>query len=230
MWWQSAGVMFFPRTIRWLAGFPAPFALGILWWAEVTIDLCSITGGYFLSSFIYNNLPPRYDEMLFPLALLTFLLVFFFIYLAFGNISLLMEALLNIHRIGGKLKAEELHRIALKEKDSGTLVEKSGTKINDPYGIPERIRASAGAFKIRYFIVFPTAVVLYLLIYASTIYRIFTRQIQSLDPGNLVLPALGVSIFATVCYWLLLPHVPGSVSVPALLGLNPKDREEDNKH
>jgi hypothetical protein len=214
--------MFFPRLIRWLAGFPAPYALGILWWAEVTIDLCSIAGGYFLSKFLFEHIMPRFDGLLFPLAIITYGVVYYFIYLTFGQSSQLLEGLIRIHRIGGRLKAEELHRKAkkdVKETDKSKDLE----PIIDPFIAPGKIRASAGTFKIRYFVVFPTAIVLYLLIFASTIYRIFTRQIQTLEPGYLLLPSLGVAIFIAICFWFISPYLPGIVPMHMLLGIKPKD-------
>jgi hypothetical protein len=218
--------MFFPRFIKWLAGLPAPYGLALLWWIEVTVLLCSLAGGYFLSGFLFENIAPRYQDWLFPAALVTYLLVFYIIHFEFGKISQLMEALMHIHRMGGLPRIERLRQEELKEiarmKDSGGESEgKTEKDIYDPLEPPRRIRASAQVFQTRYFVVLPSAFLLYLLSFAGTIYRIFTRQIQSWDPAGLALPVLAAVAVACACYWLLMPWLPGYVSVRSLLGHKP---------
>jgi len=218
--------MIFPRFIRWLSELPPPFALGLLWWGEITVCLCSLSGGYFLSVFLIENLKPSYQLLLFPLALIIYLLVFYILHLIFTYISLLMEGLVHIHRLGGKRRAKELSKEARRLK---TLTEDKvsydpwGEPVEDeplidPFAEPPKIRASAEQFKIRYFIILPATLVLYLLSFAVTIYRIFTRQIQTWEPGHLVLPALTTAAVGCLCYWLLMPALPGYVSVRKLIG------------
>ena len=219
--------MFFSRLIRWLSGFPAPYALGLLWWLEVTVLMCAIAGGYFLSNFLFENVKARWEYWLFPLAQITYLLVFYIMHFEFTRTSQLMEALMHIHRMGGRELVDHLHKTAIEESDIRTRQdgEHEMDKIPNPFSPPLRIRASAGPFRIRYFIVLPTAAILYLISFASTIYRIFTRQIQSWDPGYVIMPALIAVALSAVCFWLLMPYVPGYVGLRRLLGHKPHEGE-----
>jgi uncharacterized membrane protein YqhA len=206
--------MFFPRFIKWLARLPAPYALGLLWWAEATIILCSLAGGWLMSVWLFDHIKPSLRILLFPIALVTYFLIFYLLHFTFSKVSELMEALMHIHRIGGPIQVERL----LSRERAMRQEEVEEGEMPDPYEPPERIRASAEQFKIRYFVVLPTALVLYLLSFASTIYRIFARQFQTWEPGLLVAHAFASVIVACVCYWLLMPSLPGYVSVRRLLG------------
>jgi hypothetical protein len=219
--------MFFPNFIKWLARNPAPFALGVLWWGESTIVLCTLTGSYLLSSFLFNNLKPSMQPWLFPLALLTYFFVSYVLHFTFGLNSQLMEGLINIHRLGGLRRAELL---TIEEKSQEKDYRDPASNINKPekhelFSAPQRIRASAEAFKIRYFIILPSVIVLYLLSFTSTIYRIFAHQIQTWEPGWLLLPALAFAVIACLCFWLLQPWLPGYVSVRKLIGFKKPEGE-----
>jgi hypothetical protein len=214
--------MFFPRFIRWLSGLPAAYALGLLWWGEITILLCSLAGGYLLSVYLFDNLTGSRQNYLFILAILTYLVVFYFGHFTFAKNSQLMEALLHIHRLGGVARIEKL---ALDEQNMLLKDTSETVKKFYPFAPPERIRASAGAFRIRYFIVLPTFIFLYLLGFTSTIYRIFTHQILSWEPGYLVLPALASAIVGCLCFGFLMPALPGYVSVRGLLGQKTQEGE-----
>lgn len=208
--------MFFPRFIKWLARLPAPYALGLLWWAEVTIILCALAGGWLISDWLFNHIRPSLRILLFPIALVTFFFIFYLLHFTFSKISELMEALMHIHRLGGPVMAE---RLVVREKTGREAEQdKAEEDIPDPFDPPERIRASAEPFKIRYFVVLPTALVLYLMSFASTIYRIFARQFQTWEAGLLVGHAFAIVIVACLCFWLLMPSLPGYVSVRRLLG------------
>ena len=204
---------------------PAPYALGLLWWGKVTIFLCSIVGGHLFSIFLFVAMKVRFEDWLFTSGLLTYFLIFYLIYFEFGKNSQLMEALLHIHRMGGPSRVETLRKEAIEQamEEKGIDAVEAGKEIFDPYAEPGRIRASANAFRIRYFIVFPTALVLYLLSFASTIYRIFARQIATWEPSHLVVPAFATAIVAGVCYWLLMPYLPGYVNLKKLLGGEPSE-------
>ncbi|HDS30110.1 MAG TPA: hypothetical protein ENN67_03615 [Firmicutes bacterium] len=217
--------MFFPRYIRRLADMPGPTGLALLWWSEVTVLLCALAAGYFFSSIVFEKLPPRYDSWLFAIALVTYLLVFYIIHFEFVKISQLMEALMHIHRMGGLARIERLRREeAIKKKGKGSDDENgTGKELYDPLKPPRRIRASGQVFKIRYFIVLPSAILLYLFCFTGNIYRIFTRQVLSWDPADLVFPALTAALVACVCFWLLMPHLPGYVSLRKLLGNVPEE-------
>ncbi len=219
--------MFFSRLIRWLAGLPAPYALGLLWWGEVTVLFFTMAGGHTLSGFVYEELAIRWENWLFPIALVTYLLMFFVIHREFGKISQLMEAVIHIHRMGGLERIERLRQEEMRQRKPEKLKEneEAGEEIFDPLAPPERIRASAEAFKIRYFVVLPVAFLLYLMSFTSTIYKIFTRQVLKWDPSSLAIPALAAVAVACLCFWLLMPHLPGYVSVRILLGH--KSREGD---
>ena len=209
--------MFFPRFIKWLARLPAPYALGLLWWAEVTIILCSLAGGWLISDWLFNHIRPSLRILLLPIALVTYFLIFYLLHFTFSKVSELMEALMHIHRLGGPVQAERLlEREKAAWEEEPEAVEEDG--LPDPYGPPERIRASAEPFKIRYFIVLPSVLVLYLMSFASTIYRIFARQFQTWETGLLVAHAFAIVIIACICFWLLMPSLPGYVSVRRLLG------------
>jgi len=218
--------MFFRRLIRWLADLPAPFALGLLWWAEVTVLLCAMVGAGLLSDFLFDNAKARWENWLFPIALVTYFAVFYLLHFEYTGISLLMEGLVHIHRMGGRARVETLYREAKKkqEEEKSAGIEPS-TEAMDPYAPPRRIRASAGIFKLRYFIVLPTALVLYLLSFASTIYRIFARQIETWEPSYLVMPAFAMVFIGSFCYWFLMPHLPGYVSVRGLLASRSSEGE-----
>jgi hypothetical protein len=205
--------MRFRRLIRWLGGLPPSYALGVLWWGESTVLLCSLAGGYLLSAYLFDNLKPSWQSWLFPLALVTWLVVFYVQHTAFAWNSALMEGLVNIHRLGGIRRVDLLLARERDERGEG----EEGKGLKDPFAPPERIRASAESFKVRYFVVLPSAFVLYLLGFASTIYRIFARQVHAWEPGVLVLPALAAALVACVCYWLLMPMLPGYISVRGLL-------------
>jgi hypothetical protein len=73
--------------------------------------------------------------------------------------------------------------------------------------------------------VLPTAAILYLFGFASTIYRIFTRQMLAWGPGQIVVPVLAAVAVSTMCYWYLMPHLPGYVSVRRMLGYKPPEGE-----
>jgi len=210
--------MFFSRMIKWFAGLPGPYALGLLWWGEATILLCSLAGGHLLSTYLFENLSPTRQQMLFALALLTWFLVFYLMHTTFGKTSQMMEALIDIHRQGGLRRVESL--LSLERQKRTQLKGKGGESepLFDPFKPPERVRASAEVFRIRYFVVLPTSLVLYLLGFASTIYRIFARQILTWEPGYLVLPAAATAVVGCACFWLLMPLLPGYVSVRGLLG------------
>jgi hypothetical protein len=158
--------------------------------------MCSLAGGYLLSLWLFGNLRPSHQQWLFVLALLTYFLVFYIIHFAFSRNSQMMESLIHIHRHGGLECLEFLHRHEKKSVD--------GT--------------SAGSFKIRYFIMLPTMLVLYLLAFTSTIYNLFARQIQTWDPGMLVLLVFAAAIVSSLCFWQLMPFLPGYVSVRKLIG------------
>lgn len=212
-------VMFFPRFIKWLVGLPAPYGLGLLWWGEVTILLCSLIGVYLLSNWGLEKVLPKYEGWLFPGALLAYLVIFYIIHFEFGKVSQLMESLMHIHRMGGLLRIE---RLRAEVENSGEVDTETGDddgKVQkyDPLAPPDRIRASAQVFQIRYFVVLPTALLLYLLSFAGTIYRLFTRQILAWEPAGLAMSALGAVIVACLCYWLLMPNFPGYVSIRQLL-------------
>jgi hypothetical protein len=215
--------MFFPRFIKWLSRLPAAYALGIIWWGEVTIFLCSIAGGHLLSAFLFRAVKLRFEDWLFPGALLTYFFVIYLILFEFGKASQLMEALLHIHRMGGPKVVDGLRKDAIADliDRKGVDPVQASSDTFDPYAPPERIRASAGAFRIRYFIVLPTALVLYLMSFASTIYRIFVRQIQTWEPSHLVVPALAAAIVGGLCFWFLMPWLPGHVSMGRLLAGGP---------
>jgi len=204
--------MYFRRLIRWLAGLPPPYALGILWWGESTVLLCSLAGGFLLSAYLFNNLKPSWQSWLFPLALLTWLIVFYVLHTAFAWNSLLMEGLVNIHRLGGIRRVDLLLARERDERREGD----EGEELVDPFAPPDRIRASSESFKLRYFVVMPSALVLYLLGFASTIYRIFARQVHAWEPGMLILPALAATLVACMCFWFLMPMLPGYISVRRL--------------
>jgi hypothetical protein len=141
---------------------------------------------------------------------------------AFGKVSQLMEALVHIHRLGGLARLERLRREHLPEGAEGDGKEGDKEAVpDDPLAAPERIRASAEAFRLRYFIVLPTAIFLYLGSFASTIYKIFAHQIETWEPGLLLIPMLAIVGVACLCFWLLIPHLPGYVSVRRLLGHRP---------
>jgi len=224
--------MFYNRTIRWLVKFPAPYALGLLWWLEVTVLMCSIAGASLWSNFLFLNIKISREAWLFPLAQATYLLVFYILHFEFARTSQLMESLMHIHRMGGAELMDRLYKLALKEskeaQKEAPLGEKevpSKPEIPDPFRAPDRIRASAGPFRIRYFIVLPTAAILYLFGFASTIYRIFARQLLAWDPGQVVVPALAAVAVSTACYWYLMPYLPGYVSVRRMLGYKPPEGE-----
>ncbi|MFH1676100.1 MAG: hypothetical protein ABIC40_03660 [bacterium] len=215
--------MFFPRLIRRLTDFPAFYALGLLWCGEITVLLCSISGGYFLSRFLFEALKKNNESLLFPAALVTYFIVFYAIHWSFGFNSQLMESLIFIHRSGGIGRFLTLRKksvIGIEKSPEDESQEEKEDEI-DPLKPPERIRASAQVFKIRYFIVLPASLVLYLLGFVSTIYSIFTRQIETWDSKSLAFPALTAFVVGTVCFWLLMPHMPGYVSVRRLLGQKP---------
>lgn len=212
--------MVYPRIIRWLAKLPPPFALGLLWWGETTAVVCFLAGGYLLSHWLFGNPLPSLRQWLFVLDLLTYFLVFYIIHFAFSRNSQMMESLIHIHRHGGLECLELLIRHEKKSGNGNGSSENQG-KIEvsyDPLEPPVKIRASAGSFKIRYFIVLPTLLVLYLLAFTSTIYILFARQIQTWDPGLLVLIALATAIVSSLCFWQLMPVLPGYVSVRKLVG------------
>jgi len=217
--------MFFPRFIKWLARLPAPYALGLLWWAEVTIILCSLAGGWLISDWLFNHIRPSLRILLFPIGLVTYFFIFYLLHFTFSKVSELMEALMHIHRLGGPVMAKKLlaREKAAKEGEEEAVED---MEIPDPYSPPERIRASAEPFKIRYFIVLPTALVLYLMSFASTIYRIFARQFQTWETGLLVTHAFVTVLIGCICFWLLMPSLPGYVSVRCLLGQKkPKEKQ-----
>lgn len=212
--------MLYPRIIRWLAKLPPPFALGLLWWGEITAVVCSLAGGYLLSQWLFGNLRPSLQQWLFVLALLTYFLVFYILHFAFSRNSQMMESLIQIHRHGGLECLELLLRHEKKSGNGNGSSENQGDKEvkYDPLEPPLKIRASAESFKIRYFIVLPTMLALYLLAFMSTIYILFARQIQTWDPGLLVLPTLATAIVGSLCFWQLMPVLPGYVSVRKLIG------------
>jgi hypothetical protein len=219
--------MFFKRLIRWLAGFPAPYALGLLWWVEVTVLMCTITGAYLLSNFIFENIKTSMELWLFPIEQVIYLVVFYIMHFEFTNTSLLMEALVHIERMGGRDLVDGLYNKAIRDSEDLAKLNPGGKKeiIPNPFGPPDRIRASAGAFRIRYFIVLPTVAILYLLSFASTIYRIFARQIQTWEPSQAVFAALVAVAMSTICYWLLMSFLPGYVSVRRIIGHKPSEGE-----
>jgi hypothetical protein len=131
-------------------------------------------------------------------------------------VSLLIEGLAIINRLGGPERAERLFILEKKKREEGAEGEEE--PLVNPFSAPERIRASAEGFKRRYFILLPTALVLYLVSFTSTIYRIFARQILTWEPGYLVLPALGTAVLVVACFWFLMPYLPGNVSMLKLLG------------
>jgi len=208
--------MFFPRLIRCLAALPESLALGFLWLAEITTFLCVPAGSYLLSKFLFENIRLDLENVLFPGALLAYFVALYAVYFVFGKVSLLIEGLAAIHRLGGPEQAERVFMVEKKKREEGSGEEESPPV--DPFRAPERIRASAEAFKRRYFILLPTVLVLYLMSFASTIYRIFARQVLTWEPGSLVLPALGTAVLVAGCFWLLMPHLPGNVSMLKLLG------------
>ncbi len=212
--------MLYPRIIRWLAKLPPPFALGLLWWSEITAVMCSLAGGYLLSIWLFSNLRPSFQQWLFVLALLTYFLVFYILHFAFSRNSQMMESLIHIHRHGGLEHLEfVLGREKRSEDGNGSCEDQGGKEANyDPLEPPMKIRASAGSFKIRYFIMLPTMLVLYLLAFTSTIYNLFARQIQTWDPGMLVLLTFAAAIVSLLCFWQLMPVLPGYVSVRKLIG------------
>jgi len=217
--------MFFPRFIKWLARLPAPYALGLLWWAEATIILCSLAGSWLISLWLFDHIRPSLRILLFPIALVTYLLVFYILHFTFSKVSQLMEALMHIHRLGGLIQVNRM--LAREKADRMEDDEKlSGEEMPDPFAPPARIRASAEPFKIRYFIVLSTTLVLYLMSFASTIYRIFARQFQTWETGLLVVHALVTVAVGCVCFWLLMPSLPGYVSVREMLGQK-KPKEND---
>ncbi len=214
--------MIYSRLIKWLSGLHGPVALGLLWWGEVCGIFIFLAVGYLLSGYILENIKPVYESWLFPSALIIYFIVLYSVWTIFTNISLVFEGLVHIQRLGGldrilTIQAGE----ALEKRDpglSGDEFEDGNIETYDPLVPPERIRASSGPFRIRYFIVLPTSLVLYLMGYTSTIYSIFTRQILTWEPGNLVLPALATAVFGCLCYFVLLPLFPGYVSLRKLLG------------
>ncbi len=208
--------MFFPQAIKWLSRLPAPYALGLLWWGEATVLLCILTGGHLLSILLFEAMKRHYVDLLFPVALLVYLVVFYLLHLAFSWNSLLMEGLVNIHRQGGPDRVEGLRRMERARRLAEGEDPESEERF-DPFGRPDRIRASAEAFKIRYFVVLPTALVLYLMSFASTIYRIFAYQVQAWNRGVLFFCALAAVGIGCLCFWLLMPHLPGYVSVRELI-------------
>lgn len=209
--------MFFPRFIKWLSKLPPPYSLGLLWWGEATIYLTGIAGAYLLSGSIYDNIKPQYEQWLFLLELLIYFLVFYLMHFVFSKVSELMEALLNIHRQGGLIRIQRIMSEVSSDPDGSDEVDYKIEPDFDPLKPPKRIRASAGPFKTRYFIVLPSAFLLYLLGFVSTIYKIFVLQVQTWEQDALILPALGSVIVACVCYLFLMPHLPGYVSVRNLI-------------
>jgi len=212
--------MLYPRFIRWLSNLPPPYALGLLWWGESTILLCSLAGGYFLSGWLFENLRPSFQQWLFVFYLIIWFFVFYIFHTAFSQNSRFFESLIHIHRLGGP-KLVDLKLLKLrKEQNVAAESEKSpeNDKFSDPYMPPVKIRASAESFKFRYFTILPASLVLYLLAFTSKIYTLFAHQIQTWEPGLLVLPALVTAIVACWCYWSLLPMLPGYISVRKLIG------------
>ena len=208
--------MLFSRLIRRLASFPESFALGFLWLAEITTYVCALAGSYLLSRFLFDNIRPDLENLLFSLALLTYLLAFYLVYFIYVRVSLLIEGLAVISRLGGPEKAERAYFLEKKKREEGTGGEDE--PMLNPFDAPERVRASAEGFKRRYFILLPTVLVLYLVSFTSTIYRIFARQILTWEPGYLVLPALGTVVLVAACFWFLMPCLSGNVSMLKLLG------------
>src|SRR4030042_3906949 len=100
--------MFFPRFIKWLARLPAAYALGLLWWGEGTVVFFTLAGGYLLSAWLFEHIRVSLRILLFPAALLTFLVVFYVLHFTFVKVSQLMEALVHIHRLGGLGRVEHL--------------------------------------------------------------------------------------------------------------------------
>jgi len=218
--------MLFPTFIKWLAKLPASYALGLLWWAEITVILCSLAGGYLFSAYLFDYMPVANQKWLFAIALLTYLVVYYFIHLVFTKISQLKEMLIDIHRRGGLIYVESLIR---KERIEKIHVETAGgeseREIPDISKAPGRISASADAFRFRYFVVLPSALALYLLGFTSTIYRIFTRQILTWEPGYLVVPALATAIIGCLCFVFIMPLLPGYVSIRKLIGYKTREGE-----
>ena len=207
--------MLYPRFIKWLADLPPTYALGLLWWGESTILLCSFAGGYFLSGWLFENLRPSLQQWLFIFYLIIWFIVFYIMHVTFSWISRFMESLLHIHRLGGTTVVNNILRKQEMDKEPENSTEND--RISDPYAPPVRIRASAESFKIRYFVILPTVLVLYLLAFTSKIYSLFARQIQTWEPGLLVLPALTSTIVVCWCFWRLMPMLPGYVSVRELI-------------
>lgn len=213
-------VMFFPFFIKWLSHKPAPFALGLLWWGELTVYICSIAGGYLVSNFIRANIKSNWENALFPLAMATYFLVFYLIMVAFGKVTLLMEALIHIHRMGGPAHLERLQKIeeANKNKPGEEEAEEISERKPGLYEEPKRIRASSGVFTLRYLVLLPTVFILYLMSFASTIYKIFTRQLVLIEPGLFVTLGLIVAIVVGICYWQIMRYLPGYVDIAGLMG------------
>jgi len=189
--------------------------------------MCSLAGGYLLSDFFCDNIGPNYEVWLFPLSLAIYFLVLYFIYLDFIHISRLMEGLVLISRLGGRERALLLMQAKRhnREKKEGSEGEEEEEKVEDIFAVPKRIRASINLFKLRYFVIFPSSIVLYLILFASTIYQIFNRQIVAWGPGGLALPSMGAALVAVVCFWVLMPHMPGYVSFKNLIGLGSSEGE-----
>ncbi|MCX6647454.1 MAG: hypothetical protein NTY09_14005 [bacterium] len=212
--------MLYPRFIRWLSNLPPPFALGLLWWGETTILLCSLTGGYFFSSWLLENLRLSLQQWLFVFYLIIWFFVFYILHTSFSKNSQFFESLIHIHRLGGPIRVDAIMlklKIESKDVPEPDKPPENG-ELADPYMPPEKIRASAESFKIRYFIILPATLVLYLFAFTSKIYSLFAHQIQTWEPGLLVLPALVTAIVACWCFWRLIPILPGYVSVRKLIG------------
>jgi len=208
--------MKYTEMIKWLAKQPAAFALGLLFWGEITILICSVAGGWLLSRLLVESVTPFRPTAVFIAVFIINMVVFYLMHFTFGHNSRLMEGLINIHRFGGTDRVERLwreHKRELKDSDDYKLDE-----IRDPFKPPERIRASAEQFKLRYFLILPTGLVLYLLSFASTIYRLFSRQVLAWEPGMLMLTALLIAALSSACFWSMQMWIPGYVSVRKLLG------------
>jgi len=213
----------YTRIIKWLSKQPGPYALGLLFWSEITIYACSLAGGWLLTRFLVETVTPLRPMPIFIAVLIIYFVVFYLIHLVFSHNSRFFEGLINIHRYGGP---DRIARLYNEEKqalhDKG---DESAGSIEDPFSPPVKIRASAENFKLRYFLILPAALVLYFLSFASTIYRLFARQVFTWDFGMLMLIALLLAALSSVCFWSMMPLLPGYVGVRKLFGKSTSEGE-----
>lgn len=208
--------MTYRSLIKWLSNQPAPLALGLLFWSEIAIFVFSLAGGWLLARFFVEFQTPFRPVPAFILTFIVYMVAFYILHFIFGRVSQLYECLIDIHRKGGPVRAQNQYKETKAEQKSLESCEIE--EILDPFDPPSRIRASAENFKIRYFLILPTALVLYLLGFASTIYRLFVRQVLPWESGMLMTMALLIAALGFACFWAMMSLIPGYVSVRSLLG------------